>query len=387
METLESRISKYGRSLITNLYILGRITGIYDSMNDTILNTAKRLLADMEKLLEVHGEFTIKVIEGTFYIEGIRIKASLSDIEGFTSLAEDLKRRLIGVLDFKSPLQADDLIHLAYAIKGGAEASEIQASLESKLTKGITIGGPVVLQQEEAIDLKDSQAVAKRAYLKAVAAMKEMDKALKEGKRFKLKKIKRALQLVVDCMLADDSYLMGFTQVRNYENYYYFHPVNVAILSVAIGKRIGLERVHLRTLAMTAFFHDIGKAELPLSIINKKTELSPKEMELLARHPVDGIKVFLRSLGLNEASILSMLVCYEHHMKLNLSGYPRTSDNRKPNLFSRIVNIADDYDSLVSGRVYNRRKFSSEKVMKMMLAESGAQYDPALMKIFPQVFS
>ena len=386
METLESKIAKYGKSLITNLYILVRITDIYDSMNETILNTAKRLLANLKLLLEETGEITIKIIAGTFYIEGIRIKPTVADVESFISLADELKKRLIGVLDFKAPLETDDLIHLAYAIKGGTEAAEIQSGLESKRAKGIIIGGLVLLQKEEEIDLKDSQAVARRAYLKAVAVMKEMDKALKAGKRFQLKKIKRALQLIVDSILADDSYLIALTGVKSYENYHYFHPVNVSILSTALGKRLDLERVHLRTLAMTAFFHDIGKVEIPLSILNKKAELSQKEMDLISRHPLDGIKVFLRSLGLNEASIVSMLVSYEHHMKTDLSGYPKTSAGRRLNIFSRIVSITDDYDSFVSGRVYSRKRFSPEKTLKMMNEGSGSRYDPLLMKAFAAMF-
>ena len=66
METLESKIAKYGKSLITNLYILVRITDIYDSMNETILNTAKRLLANRRHRLwskttdKVHGKAEVK---------------------------------------------------------------------------------------------------------------------------------------------------------------------------------------------------------------------------------------------------------------------------------------------------------------------------------------
>lgn len=387
METLEDRIAKYGKSVITNLYILVRITGIYDSMNEAILNTAKRLMADMELLLEDTGELVIKIIEGSFYIEGIRIKAMMSDIEGFTALAEELKKRLIGVLEFRAPLQAMDLVHLAYAVRGGAESAEVQSKLESKLTKGITVGGPVVLQKGEEIDLKDSRAVAKQAYLKGVALLKDIDRAVKSGKRFQLKKIKRALQLMVDCIMTDESYLLAFAAVRNYENYYFFHPVNVSILSITIGKKMGMDRVMLRTLAMAAFFHDLGKVEIPLALLNKKTELTAKEMDLIKRHPVDGIKVLMRSLGLNEASILSILVSFEHHIKLDSSGYPQSSGKRKLSLFSRIVSIADDFDSLVSGKVYSRNKFAPQKAIKMMLSESGSRYDPFLMKVFAQIFA
>lgn len=387
METITDKVSKCGKSLITNLYILVKITKIYDSMNETILNVAKRLLSDLELLLSDTGEVTIKIIEGSFYIEGIRVKAGVSDIESFTFLAEELKKRSIGVFDFRVPIQVEDLINLAYAITSGVEASEVQSKLESALTKGITIGGPVVLQKGEVIDLKDSWAIAKRVYLKAVAAVREMDDTIKAGRRLKLKKIKRALQLIVDCILTEEAYLIGFALSRVYENAYYYHPVNVSILSVALGKRIGFNRIQLRTLAVAAFFHDIGKIKIPLSILNKKTDYTPKEHELLKRHPVDGIKVLLKTLGLNETSILAMLVSLEHHMKLDLSGYPEISDKRKLNIFSRIISIADEYDSLVSGRVYEGKKLGMENARKVMSAGSGTLYDPLLMKAFIGIFA
>ena len=387
METLEEKVAKYGKSLIINFHILVKMTGIYDSTNETILTMANRLLADIEPLLDETGELTIKMIEGSFYIEGVRIKAGVSEIENFISLAEELKKRSIGLLDFKEPIRTDDLINLAYALKIGCESSEIQSSLESKLTSGITIGGPVSLQREEGVDLKDSQAMARRAYLKALAVMREMDTSVKTGVRLKLKKIKRALQLIVDSILTDESYLIRLTMARNSENYYYYHPVNVSILSVALGKRVGFNKVHLRALAMAAFLHDIGKIEIPLSILNKKTDFTPKEQELIKRHPTDGIKVLLKSFGLNEISILSMLVSFEHHMKLDLSGYPKTFYKRKLNFFSRIVSIADDYDSFVSGRIYGRKKLDGKEAMKLILGGNGTLYDPSLIKAFIGMFN
>jgi HD-GYP domain-containing protein (c-di-GMP phosphodiesterase class II) len=386
METMSDRVARYGKSVITNLYVLVRITGIYDSMNETILNMAKRLLSDMEILLQEAGELSIKIIEGTFYIDGTRIKAGVSDIENFTSLAEVLRKKGIGMLDFRTPVSAEDLINLAYALRVGHEASDIQSALESKLAKSIMLGGPVVLREEDRIDLKDNEAVARRAYDKAVSAMRQVDGSIKAGKRTKLKKIKRALQFVVDSILIDESYLLSLVLCRSYEQYYYCHPVNVSILSVAIGRRIGFDRVHLRTLALAAFLHDFGKVAIPMSILNKKTAFTAKEEELIKRHPVEGIKVILKSFGLNETSILSMLVSFEHHMKLDLSGYPAPSVTRKLNLFSRIVSIADDYDSFISGRVYQRTRVRSNDALALMREGSGTIYDPSLMKAFAGLF-
>lgn len=386
METTSDRVSKYGKSVITNFYILVRITGMYDSMNNTILNVAKRLLSDIEFLLRETGEFTIKIIQGTFFIDGTRVKAGVSDIESFTLLADELGNKMVGMLDFKTPVNATDLLNLAYAIRAGHEFTDIQSSLELKLTRSITLGGPVVLQEEEEIDMKDSKAVARRAYDKTVSAMREMDKSVKAGKRTKIKRIKRALQFVVDSILTDESNLLTFVLSRTFKHYYYYHSVNVSILSVALGKRIGFDRVALRTLAMAALLHDFGKVAIPMSILDKKTDFTAPEQELIKRHPVDGIKVIMKSFGLNETSILSMIVSFEHHMKLDHSGYPATSETKMPNLFSRIVSIADDYDSLISGRVYERKRLRLDDALARMLGGSGTIYDPSLMKAFSELF-
>jgi HD-GYP domain-containing protein (c-di-GMP phosphodiesterase class II) len=387
VETIEDKVSQYGKSFIIDLSILIRAAGIYDSINETIIGMAQKLLDELEIFLEESGEIAIRIIEGSFYIEGIRIKAGVSDIDIFTSLAREFKKRSIGSFDFKAPVKIEDLVQLAYAVKEGVESSEIQTVLEKNLTKGISVGGPVVLQKEEKIDLKDSYAVARRAYLKSLLSVRELYTFLKTGKRVKLKKIKRALQLIVDNILTDETYLIGFITARNVDDYSYFHPVHVSIFSVLLGKEIGLNRQFLRTLAITALFHDIGIIEIPPSILNKKTDFTPKEQELIKRHPVDGINSILKSFGLSEPQILSMLVSYEHHMKFDLSGYPKADDKRRLNLFSRIVGIADDYDSLISGKVYERRKLSKRDALKLMIKGSGTLYDPILMKAFAGIFS
>lgn len=385
METFENKVAKYGKSIITNLSILLRMAGIYDSMNEAILNAAKKLASDLEILLRETAEITIKIIEGSFYIEGIRIKFGVSDIESLSSLSEKLREKSIGMFDFRAPIRPEDLIHLTYAIIAGTEASDVQTVLESKLARGIAVGGPVFLQKEEGINIKDSSAMAQRAYIKAMAVFREMDKAIRSGSRTKLKRIKRALQLIVDCIVTDESYLIGYALAKNSRNCYR-HTVNVSILSVALGKRLGFSRIQLRTLVMVAFFHDTGKIEIPASILNKKTNFSPMEQELLKRHPIDGIKMILRSFGLNEISILSMLVSYEHHMKFDCSGYPSVPKKRDINLFSRIVNIANDYDSLISEMLGGHSKQGHYEALKSMSEGSGSAYDPFLFRVFAEIF-
>ena len=162
--------------------------------------------------------------------------------------------------------------------------------------------------------------------------------------------------------------------------------MNVSILSILLGQRIGLDRQYLRALAIAALFHDIGKIEIPAAILDKKGDFTTKERDLIKRHPEDGVRVLLKSFGLSETLILSMLVSLEHHMKFDFSGYPASPGKRKANLFSRIVSIADDYDSLVSGKVYERQRLNTTDALKLMSQGSGTVYDPLLLKAFMGIF-
>ena len=73
---------------------------------------------------------------------------------------------------------------------------------------------------------------------------------------------------------------------------------------------------------------------------------------------------------------------FEHHLKYDLTGYPKLTRKIKPSLFGKIITLADFYDALVRPRVYNRFPFVSEKILGIMLDRSGKDFDPALVKVF-----
>jgi HD-GYP domain-containing protein (c-di-GMP phosphodiesterase class II) len=380
------KVLKRGRSLISDFAILVKLTGVYESINEAVLNAASRLKDDLEFFLGEEGEITVKLAEEAFFIEDFRVKASVADIDNFSFLSKNLSERGIGAVTFRAPLQTDDLVFLAYAIKGGSEAAEIQSALESRLTKAITVGGPVEALKESALDTKDVRLLARRAYVKAVTSYQAAVQSLKAGKRPDLKRAKRAVQGLVDAIFKDEPYTLGLTAARNPKLYVFQHPVHVAMLSAALGKRLALNRYHLSLLGMAALFHDVGKVVLPLSILQKEGELSPLEQELLRMHPLEGLKQVLKSRGLNTLAVLTMFVALEHHRAMDGSGYPPFRGNDRPVLFSRIVQIADDFDSMVSGLVQQRKAQPVAEALKLMHSRAGTVYDEVLLRAFMDVF-
>ncbi len=386
-DLFHENVSRHGKALITNLAVLIKMAGIYESMNEAVMNAANRALNELEALLGKEGEIALRLAGESFFIEDARIKATLSDIDNFSSLIRDLDKRGIGSLTFRAPLQPDDLVFLAYSIKESLEASEIQSVLDGTVMKSISVGGPVFVRKEKDVDSRDVRKVSRRAYIKAVSAFKEIDDSMKAGRSLKIKKAKRAIQSIVDCLLKGESHMLGLMTVVNAGNYYYNHSTNVAILSMAMGIRFGLTKYQLSRLGVAALFHDIGKIEVPQSVLNKPSEFTQKEVELIEMHPSDGVKHLLAAWRINDVSIISMLTAFEHHLKLDFSGYPGISGKRKLNLFSRIIAIADDYDSLVSGKVYSRAALGSQQALGAMRERSGLIYDAVLFKGFLDIFS
>ena len=378
------KIAKHGRPLVTNLSILLKMAGIYKAKNEAVVNSAARVMKELEELLGEDGEITLKMTDESFFIEDVRIRASLNDLDNFSVLTREMNSRGIGALTFKAPLQHDDLIALAYAIKEGGDAAEIQSGLESRMKKGVSVGGPVFSQRENSIDFKDKRATAKRAYLRTIAAYSDVLGAIRSGRKPDIRKVKRAIQSLVDGYFKDETFVLGLTTLRNEESYNVQHPVNVAVFSIGIGEKLGFKRYSLGLLGMAALFHDIGMLEIPTRILNKKGEFSPAEMELIKMHPVEGVKNILRTRGINDVSILSMVVALEHHLAQDGSGYPGGFADRSPLIFSRIVKIADDFDSLNSGMVYSRKALTPERALAVMHLDSN--YDPRLFRAFFEIF-
>jgi putative nucleotidyltransferase with HDIG domain len=190
------------------------------------------------------------------------------------------------------------------------------------------------------------------------------------------------MQNAVNAILQDDSTLLGLANIKNYDEYTFNHCVNVAIYAIALGQRIGIPKKHLSHLGMAGLFHDMGKTRIPKEILNKTGKLTPEEWSVMRSHPVVGTELIMRMKEWGELSTRMIEGAFEHHLRYDLTGYPRLTRKKKISLFGRIVTVADFYDALVRPRVYNRFPYVSEKILGIMLERSGKDFDPAIVKVF-----
>lgn len=155
------------------------------------------------------------------------------------------------------------------------------------------------------------------------------------------------------------------------------HSNRVSEISVSIGKGLGLNELDLNKLKMSGVLHDIGKIAINKEIIIKTEPLKDDDWTEIKRHPEVSYTILSSS---NEYSIFAEDVLY-HHERYDGNGYPKGLKGEEIPLNSRIISIADAYDSMTSNRPY-RQAMDEEQAIKILQQESGKQFDPEIVKIF-----
>jgi HD-GYP domain-containing protein (c-di-GMP phosphodiesterase class II) len=172
-------------------------------------------------------------------------------------------------------------------------------------------------------------------------------------------------------------------QLRVFDDYDYSHGVNVAILSVMVGAKLHIGSSILKTLALGALLHDIGKTRIPKQILYKPGPLSDKEYEIVKLHSPIGYKIIKDEMGLSEDIAKPAL---EHQEKFDGTGYPRGISGESIGMLSQIVSVCDVYDALVSTRVYSNPK-PSQDALKIMLSYGSKWFNPTILYKFTHMTS
>jgi HD-GYP domain-containing protein (c-di-GMP phosphodiesterase class II) len=379
------KVLRHGSAVVTNLAILIRLIAIYDGENEAVTSAVNRLLAEVSAFAGEDGEVTLTMAEHSFFIDDFRVRATVTNLETFDSLARELAEKGVGAITFRSPVEARDVVRFAVALRRGEQAERIQAELEAELIRSVSVGGPVSAKKEDADEARDARLTARRAYLRALASFAEMCNSFEQHRTPGMKKAKRAIQSLVDSIAADEQFVLGFTALESAGEYgpLHSHSINVAILSIVTGKRAGFPRTTLGLLGIAALLHDIGKIELPPALRVKSPEQSGKEAELMDLHSEEGARILLRYKGLTETTILSMLAAYEHHMAGERAG-------REINVVSQIIGVADAFDTIVHARVFGERMFSPheapKEALRILYAKGARTFKPALVKALASAF-
>jgi putative nucleotidyltransferase with HDIG domain len=258
----------------------------------------------------------------------------------------------------------------------GQELKESAPQLESP---NIHIGR-VKLEDRVPEDNKDSRTI-RRTYAEAVSVASMLWESARSDSHPDPKAAQSMIEGLAQAVVQNRPALMALTAMKDYDNYTFTHMVNVSILTMAQARAVGIDGPLLRECGLAALLHDIGKVRTPPEILNKADKLTDAEFDVMKRHVVDGAEM-LR--GTPEIPPLAPVVAFEHHLRLDGTGYPAGISRPSLNLATMLCGIADVYDAMRSQRKY-QQAYPSERILAVLQRNDGTQFDQHLVRRFVQL--
>lgn len=376
-----------GRELIQNLLVAFRSGQLYEPGNDTLRASAKRLSRTLSELWQVDGLARLETGQDTVLVNGSRVRSELRHYTVHQNLLRFFQSLEVGGFEWIRPLDPDETARFAYVVGrlegGGAGSVERTAR---RLQEGGVEGVRVLPLREETtetlVEDPNARVRAERTYRHGVAVTRDFMESLRAGRAVRTDQVKRAVQSIVDQVLDDETLLVGLTNLRDFDEPTFTHSVNVCVFSISLGQRIGLSRFELYDLGLCALMHDIGKVDVPSEILKKADSLDHEEWEEMQNHVRYGVHRLIERRPTGQIPLREMLVAFEHHLNVDLSGYPELFSPRKLTFFSRIVAICDTFDAGTTPRVYKTDPINPPEMIGAMMRWSGTRYDPVLLKAF-----
>lgn len=378
----ELNYQEEGRRVLTAFYGTLSALKLYPVENETVQTALTELQTLMTRIVNHDGSAEIRVVGDFFFLNETRLRLDLSNFATFGSFARALQDHGIGAVEIVPGIQREEWAPFVSMLLRKPADNPFDGFMKRLATAPVQhIDLRPEKDVEEPQDDEESLTAAKRTYAQSVKVAKDALGDMRLGKAVNVRKVKRAVQGIVDQVISNESSMVTMTTLRDFDEYTFTHCVNVCIFSVIIGQRLGLDKIQLYELGLGALFHDIGKQRVDFDIINKPGGLSDEEWNALKDHTTDGLLLLFSMHGFAEVPYRQMLMAYEHHMKIDLTGYPVNKRQREPTLFSRIVSVADAFDAGTSVRSYQYKPWSPDAVLKEMRDNPKRGQDTLLVKV------
>ena len=212
---------------------------------------------------------------------------------------------------------------------------------------------------------------------KGRAQVQKMFGEARLGRAIDAESLMPLVQEISDSVIRSPGAIVSLARLKTQDDYSYMHSVAVCALMVALGRELGFDEEQCRTAGTAGLLHDVGKALMPLDILNKPGKLTDQEFDVMRSHPVRGHELLLEARGTVPEA---MDVCLHHHERFDGGGYPHKLPSDKLNQLVRMGSICDVYDAITSNRPYKNGWDPADAIGKM--ANWKGQFDPLVFATF-----
>jgi HD-GYP domain-containing protein (c-di-GMP phosphodiesterase class II) len=364
------------KHVLKALYALRRSVRFYPLEHPAVVENIDQLSTALRAYHDEGVELQLAFFEGEILLGDQLLTEESVTYDAFTC---DMQAIGVGSLIFRQGVDNAELARTAVVLGVDPDDAEAAGGIlrlaQAAEIPHVQIG--LVLAAQPEFTGTDGE-MAYHVFTSAVELMEEIDETLRRGSTVNPTRVRTVVRSLVDSILNNRYSMLQLTGLKNYDEYTFYHSVNVAILSLALGSLVTKDEKFLSSLGTGALMHDIGKLAVGHEIINKPGQLTAEEWEAMKRHPMFGAEMIAMMPGIDKSAIISVL---EHHMRFDGAGYPTRPIPRPQHLVSRIVAVADAYDAMTSRRSYSAARVQDE-AMSMLARGAGTSLDPVLVRIF-----
>ncbi|WP_147819932.1 HD-GYP domain-containing protein [Salidesulfovibrio onnuriiensis] len=228
------------------------------------------------------------------------------------------------------------------------------------------------------VPIEEEIVVANRLYGEALKHARRFLDNVRAGKPVDYHEAEPTVDGFIGSIFRNESAAAALCKLRHADEYTYTHGINVSVLAIILGKHLNLTPEELRLVGIAGVFHDVGKALVPESILNKPGRLSDEEMDIMRTHAQKGYDVLSLQQDMPPEVMNAAL---EHHERCDGSGYPKGIRSTETHIISRVIGLVDVYDALTSRRPY-KDALPPGKVMGMMYQWRLSDFQPHIVEHF-----
>lgn len=184
---------------------------------------------------------------------------------------------------------------------------------------------------------------------------------------------------ISDSVLRNPSALISLARLKTKDDYTYLHSVAVAALATGLARQLQLSTDEVREAALAGLLHDLGKAAIPLDILNKPGRLTDEEFGQVKAHPRAGYDMLVEA---GVQSEMALDVCLHHHEKVDGSGYPDRLKGDAISLYAKMGAVCDVYDAITSDRPYKAGWHPAESIRRMAQWTKEGHFDERVFQAF-----
>jgi len=217
-------------------------------------------------------------------------------------------------------------------------------------------------RQTEAVDVRVEFRRAAQICRQSKQAVVSMFQEARMGKTVDAAGAQRLVDEISDSVARNANALISLARLKSADDYTYMHSVAVCAMMIALARQLGLDEAQIRSAGLAGLLHDLGKAVMPMQVLNKPGKLTEEEFAIIKSHPVEGHKMLLT---VGNVDPIALDVCLHHHEKTDGSGYPKGLKGDEISLFAKMGAVCDVYDAITSNRPYKTGWDPAESLRKM----------------------